>query len=397
MVMENNQDQEYGMETNQEQEQSQDQEHGVESNPGRKYAPDRTGVATVKVIGLGGGGCNAVARMYRERVIGIEYIGVNTDTQHLVQVDIPTKIRVGDKLTRGLGVGGNPDLGRDAAEENREELYEALRGSDMVFVASGMGGGTGTGACPVVAEIAKETGALTIAVVTRPFTFEGPRRGKQAEDGIQQLRDKVDSLIVIPNQRLLFLCEEDVTTEAAFKLADDVLRQGVQAIAELVTISGEINLDFADVKAIMSGAGQAWMAIGTGHGENRAIEAAKAAIASPILDVSIEGAKGILFNVTGGTDLTLHEVHAAAEVIEQMVDPQANIIFGMVTDPRMEDEVRITIIATGFPAAEGLIPERDLLYSQLDMESLGGDEDLDIPPFLRRHPTLRRRAASNGV
>ena len=381
------------MESNLEQEQEQD----MESNHGHKYGPDRSAVATVKVIGLGGGGCNAVARMYRERVIGIEYLGVNTDTQHLVQVDIPLKIRVGDKLTRGLGVGGNPELGREAAEENREELYEALRGADMVFIASGMGGGTGTGACPVVAEIAKETGALTIAVVTRPFTFEGPRRAKQAEDGIQQLRDKVDSLIVIPNQRLLSLCEADVTTEAAFKLADDVLRQGVQSIAELVTISGEINLDFADVKAIMSGAGQAWMAIGSGQGENRAIDAAKAAIASPILDVSIEGAKGILFNVTGGSDLTLHEVHAAAEIIEQMVDPNANIIFGMVTDPKLEDEVRITIIATGFPVTEGLLPERDLLYSQLDLDSLDGDEDLDIPPFLRRHPTLRRRAASNGV
>lgn len=379
-------------------ESNHDQEQGMESNHIQRYGPERHSVATVKVIGLGGGGCNAVARMYHERVIGIEYLGVNTDTQHLVQVDIPTKIRVGDKLTRGLGVGGDPALGREAAEENREELYEALRGADMVFIASGMGGGTGTGACPVVAEIAKETGALTIAVVTRPFAFEGPRRAKQAEDGIQQLRNNVDSLIVIPNQRLLSLCEADVTTEAAFKLADDVLRQGVQSIAELVTISGEINLDFADVKTIMTGAGQAWMAIGSGQGENRAVDAAKAAIASPILDVSIEGAKGVLFNVTGGTNLTLHEVHAAAEIIEQMVDPNANIIFGMVTDPRLEDEVRITIIATGFPVSDGLLPERDLLYSQLDLDSLDGDEDLDIPPFLRRHPTLRRRAAaSNGI
>ena len=368
----------------------------MENSQGLDHEPEINGVATVKVIGVGGGGCNAVARMYSQRLQGVEYIAINTDAQHLVRSDIPMKVRVGDKLTRGLGAGGNPELGREAAEENREELYEALRGSDMVFIAAGMGGGTGTGACSVVAEIAKETGALTIGVVTRPFDFEGLKRRKQAEDGIQQLRDKVDSLIVIPNNRLLVLCEEDVTAEAAFRLADDVLRQGVQSIAELVTISGEINLDFADIKAIMSGAGQAWMAIGSARGENRAVEAANAAIASPILDVSIEGAKGVLFNVTGGEDLTLHEVHAAAAVIEQVVEPNANIIFGMVKDTKQDDEVKITIIATGFPATESLIPERDLVFSQLDLTSLD-DEDLDIPPFLRRHSSLRRRAATNGL
>jgi cell division protein FtsZ len=352
---------------------------------------ERIGMATVKVIGVGGGGCNAIARMYHERIMGVEYLAVNTDAQHLIQMEIPTKVRIGDKLTRGLGVGGSPEIGREAAEESRDELYEAVREADMVFVAAGMGGGTGTGACPVVAEIARETGALTIAVVTKPFAFEGHKRRRQAEDGIQLLRDQVDSLIVIPNDRLLDMCEEDVTTDQAFKMADDVLRQGVQAIAELVTVSGIINLDFADVKSIMSGAGPAWMAIGSAKGENRAVEAANAAISSPMLDVSIEGAKGVLINVTGGADLTLHEVHEAAAVIERVVDPNANIIFGMVQDLKIEDEVKVTIIATGFPAADALIPAEEYLFSQLEMASVNGSEDLDVPPFLRRHPSLRRR------
>ena len=359
----------------------------------RDLSPERVGMAAVKVIGVGGGGCNAVARMYRERIQGIEYLVVNTDAQHLIQSEIPMKVRVGDKLTRGLGVGGSPELGRESAEESRDELYEAVRGADMVFIAAGMGGGTGTGACPVVAEIAKETGALTIAVVTKPFSFEGHKRRKQADDGVQQLKERVDSLIVIPNDRLLDLCEDDVTTETAFKMADEVLRQGVQSIAELVTVSGTINLDFADVKTIMSGAGPAWMAIGTAKGEDRAVEAAKAAIASPLLDVSIEGAKGILFNVSGGSDLTLHEVHAAAAVIEGVVDPNANIIFGMVQDLKLDDEVKITIIATGFPGADALIPSEDYLFSQMELASVStnGGEDLDLPPFLRRLPHLRRR------
>ncbi len=361
------------------------------TNDGQDFTEERVGMATVKVIGVGGGGCNAVTRMYNERIMGVEYLAVNTDAQHLVQLDVPIKVRIGDKLTRGLGVGGSPELGREAAEESREELYEAVRSSDMVFIAAGMGGGTGTGSCPVVAEIAKETGALTIGVVTKPFSFEGHKRRKQAEDGIQQLRERVDSLIVIPNDRLLAMCDDDVTSDQAFKMADDVLRQGVQAIAELVTISGTINLDFADVKAIMSGAGPAWMAIGSARGENRAVEAAKAAIASPLLDVSVEGAKGVLFNVTGGSDLTLHEVHAAAEVIEAVVDPNANIIFGMVQDLKLDDEVKITIIATGFPDADTMIPNEDFLFSQLEMASVNGSDDLDIPPFLRRLPTLKRR------
>jgi len=368
-------------------------ENGLEPKVYTELIEERIGMATVKVIGVGGGGCNAIARMYHERIMGVEYLAVNTDAQHLIQMEIPTKVRIGDKLTRGLGVGGSPEIGREAAEESRDELYEAVREADMVFVAAGMGGGTGTGACPVVAEIARETGALTIAVVTKPFAFEGHKRRRQAEDGIQLLRDQVDSLIVIPNDRLLDMCEEDVTTDQAFKMADDVLRQGVQAIAELVTVSGIINLDFADVKSIMSGAGPAWMAIGSAKGENRAVEAANAAISSPMLDVSIEGAKGVLINVTGGSDLTLHEVHEAAAVIERVVDPNANIIFGMVQDLKMEDEVKVTIIATGFPTPETVQDHEDRI-SEMLRDALSDDEsELDVPPFLRRYSAARR---SNG-
>ncbi len=340
------------------------------------------GIAQVKVIGVGGGGCNAVNRMYKERVPGVEYLAINTDTQHLLRMDVPVKIRIGDRLTRGLGVGGDPEIGRAAAEESREELYEAVRGADMVFIAAGMGGGTGTGAASVMAEVAKETGALTIAVVTKPFGFEGRRRAKNAENGIARLKDKVDTLIVIPNDRLTSFCDEDVTAEDAFKIADDVLRQGVQSIAELVTVPGEINLDFADVKTIMSGAGPAWMAIGTASGENRAVEAAKAAINSPMLDVSIEGARGVLFNITGGVDLTLREVQDAANVIGKSVDPEANIIFGMLTDMKMEGEVRVTIIATGLPTVEaGTLRDDDISDFLRDM--LGEESELALPPFLR--------------
>jgi len=355
------------------------------------YATNIDGLASVKVIGTGGGGCNAVARMYRERVPGVEYLAVNTDAQHLMRSEIPVKIRIGEKLTRGLGVGGNPELGRDSAEESREELYEAVRGSDMVFISAGMGGGTGTGSAPVVAEIAKETGALTIAVVTKPFSFEGRKRIKQAEDGIQALKEKVDTLIVIPNDRLLSISDGKMTAESAFKMADDVLRQGVQSIAELVTVPGEINLDFADIKTIMSGAGPAWMAIGTGRGEERAVEAARAAINSPMLDVSIEGARRVLFNITGGSDMTLQEVQEAAEVISKAVDPEANIIFGMVTDLKMDDEVRVTIIATDLPILE-TSSLRDEAISDFLREALGNESDLDLPPFLR----ASRRAQANS-
>ena len=343
---------------------------------------EHEGMAQIKVIGVGGGGCNAVARMYLERIPGVEYLAVNTDAQHLLRSDIPIKIRIGEKLTRGLGVGGDPAIGREAGEESREELYEAVRGADMVFIAAGMGGGTGTGAAPVVAEIAKETGALTIAVVTKPFSFEGRKRGKQGEDGAHNLKDKVDTLITIPNDRLTAICDEKMTADNAFKLADEVLRQGVQSIAELVAVPGEINLDFADVKTIMSGAGPAWMAIGNARGDDRAVGAARAAINSPMLDVSIEGARGVLFNITGGSDLTLKEVQEAADVVSQAVDPEANIIFGMVTDLKMDDEVRVTIIATGFPTVENA-SLRDDVISDFLREALGEESELDLPPFIR--------------
>jgi cell division protein FtsZ len=357
---------------------------------GQSYEND--GIARIKVVGVGGGGCNAVSRMFRERVQGVEYVGVNTDSQALMRSEVPLRIRMGEKLTRGLGVGGDPDKGKDSAEESREELYEAIKDSDMVFVAAGMGGGTGTGAAPVVAEIAREAEALTIAVVTKPFSFEGSRRRKLAEEGIARLKEKVDTLIIIPNDRLFAVCDETVTMENAFRLADDVLRQGVQSIAELVTVPGEVNLDFADVKTVMSNAGAAWMAIGRGSGENKAADAARAAVSSALLDVSIEGAKGILYNVTGGTDLSLLEVQAAADVIREAADPDANIFFGMVTDLKMEDEVKITIIATGFSTEERVPQNDDDHISQLVMDAIHDDAELEIPPFLRRQNNNKRRA-----
>ena len=307
------------------------------------------GLPPIKVVGVGGGGCNAVNRMIQEHIFGVQFIAVNTDAQQLMHSDAPTKIRIGDKLTRGLGVGGDPTIGLRAAEESREELREAIRGADMVFVTAGMGGGTGTGAAPVLAEVAKQEGALTIGVVTKPFSFEGSRRLKQAEAGIQALREKVDTLIVIPNDRLLTMCDKRVTVQEAFKAADDVLRQGIRGISEIITRPGEVNLDFNDVRKVMSDAGPALMAIGHGSGENRAVEAARQAIQSPLLDVSINGARGVLFNVTGPRDLMLHELNQAAQVIADVVDSDAEIIFGTVVDETMGDEVKITVIATGFP------------------------------------------------
>ena len=351
---------------------------------------ENDGVAKIRVVGVGGGGCNAVSRMFRERVQGVEYVGVNTDSQALMRCEVPLRIRMGDKLTRGLGVGGDPEKGRESAEESKEEIYEAIKDSDMVFVAAGMGGGTGTGAAPVVAEIAKESGALTIAVVTKPFGFEGSRRRKLADEGIARLKEKVDTIIVIPNDRLFAVCDEKVTMENAFKMADDVLRQGVQSIAELVTVPGEVNLDFADVQTVMSNAGAAWMAIGRGTGETKAVEAARAAVTGSLLDVSIDGAKGILFNITGGTDLSLMEVQAAADVIRSATDPDANIFFGMVTDLKMDDEVKITIIATGFSSEETFVA-KDEHISQLIMEAIHDETELDIPPFLRRQNNSKRR------
>ncbi len=355
---------------------------------------ENDGIAKIKVVGVGGGGCNAVSRMFRERIQGVEYVGVNTDAQALMRCEVPLRIRMGEKLTKGLGVGGNPEKGKDSAEETREEMYEALKGSDMVFVAAGMGGGTGTGAAPVVAEIARELEALTIGVVTKPFSFEGSRRRKLAEEGIARLKDKVDTLVIIPNDRLFAVCDEKVTMENAFKIADDVLRQGVQSIAELVTVPGEVNLDFADISTVMTNAGPAWMAIGHGTGENKAVDAAKQAVTSALLDVSINGAKGILFNVTGGTDLSLMEVQAAADVIRDAADPDANIFFGMVTDLKMEGEVKITIIATGFSEEEPIIPKDDQHISQLIMSAIQDETELDVPPFLRKQNSFKRRAGT---
>ena len=345
---------------------------------------EHEGVARIKVIGAGGGGSNAVSRMFRERIPGVEYMIVNTDAQALIMSDIPIKIRIGDQLTGGKGVGGNPDLGMRSAEESREELYEAIRDADMVFVAAGMGGGTGTGSAPVIGQIARETGALTVGVVTRPFAFEGVRRSRQAEEGISKLRENVDTLLVIPNERMQVVADEEITAENAFRMADDVLRLGVQSIAELVTVAGEINLDFADVEAVMRNAGPAWMSIGWGMGDQRAREAAQQAITNPLLDVSIENATGVLFNIVGGGDLKLSELHQAAEVIQRVVDPDANIIFGMTKDLKMENEIKLTIIATGFPTSETLEEREDQITRMLH-DALSEDEsELDLPPFLRR-------------
>ncbi|MEM9807159.1 MAG: cell division protein FtsZ, partial [Cyanobacteria bacterium P01_D01_bin.56] len=305
-------------------------------------------MARIKVIGVGGGGCNAVNRMIDSGVSGIEFWSLNTDAQALVKSGTANHLQIGQKLTRGLGAGGNPAIGQKAAEESRDEISTAIEGADLVFITSGMGGGTGTGAAPVVAEAAKEAGALTVGVVTRPFTFEGRRRTTQAEEGIMALQECVDTLIIIPNDKLLSVISEQTPVQEAFQFADDILRQGVQGISDIITISGLVNVDFADVRAVMADAGSALMGIGVGSGKSRAREAAIAAISSPLLETSIDGASGAVLNITGGNDLTLHEVNAAAEIIYEAVDPNANIIFGAVIDERMQGEVRITVIATGF-------------------------------------------------
>jgi len=349
--------------------------------------------ARIKVIGLGGGGCNAITRMVREQIRGVEFIGMNTDAQALSITEAPVRVQLGEKLTKGLGVGGDHEMGQKAAEENRDEMKELLSGADMVFITCGMGGGTGTGAAPVVAEVSKQAGALTIAVVTKPFTFEGVHRNEVADDGIVRLLGKVDTLIIIPNDRLLDLCDQKTVVDNAFKLADDVLRHGVQAIAEVITVPGLINLDFADVKAVMQDAGPAWMSIGLGSSKNRAVEAAKEALASPLLDVTIDGAKGVLFNVAGGAGLTLFEVNEAADVIKQAVDPRANIIFGVVQDPSMGDEMRITLIATGFASKLGMAGvSREDEFIEL-LKGLKSEEELDVPAFLRRPLFSHRRQA----
>jgi cell division protein FtsZ len=304
--------------------------------------------AVIKVVGVGGGGGNAINRMIEEGLGGVEFIAVNTDAQVLLLNKAKNRIRIGDKLTRGLGAGGNPEIGRKAAEESADELYEVLRGADMVFITCGMGGGTGTGATPVVAKIARELGALTIGVVTRPFYFEAAKRSQAAESGIEALRGQVDTLIVIPNDRLLQMVDKKTPVINAFGIADDVLRQGIQGISELITVPGLINLDFADVRAIMSEGGAALMAIGRAKGEDRARKAAEEAVRSNLLDVTIDGARAILFNVTGGQDMTLFDVNEAAAIIKETAHPEVNLIFGAVIDENMSDEIRITVIATGF-------------------------------------------------
>ena len=349
--------------------------------------------AKIKVIGLGGGGSNAITRMLREEIQGVEFIAMNTDAQALSITEAPTRIQIGDKLTKGLGVGGDHQKGAKAAEESRDELQEIVSGADMVFITCGMGGGTGTGAAPTIAEIAKQTGALTIAVVTKPFTFEGIHRCQVSDEGIARLLGKVDTLIIIPNDRLLDLCDQKTNVDNAFKLADDVLRHGVQAISEVITVPGLINLDFADVKTVMKDAGPAWMSIGIGSGKSRAVDAAREALASALLDVSIEGSRGVLFNVVGGNDLTLFEVNEAADVIKQAVDPEANIIFGVGCDPSMDNELRITLIATGFASKTGLAEAGQEDEQTQFLKNLKSEEELDVPAFLRRPLFSHRRQA----
>ena len=317
-----------------------------EDNRSNSIVPSN--VARIKVIGVGGGGCNAVNRMIESGLLGVEFWAINTDAQALSLAAAPKRLQLGQKLTKGLGAGGNPAIGQKAAEESRDEIAQALEDTDLVFIAAGMGGGTGTGAAPIVAEVAKEMGCLTVAIVTRPFTFEGRRRTTQAEEGVTALQTRVDTLIVIPNNQLLSVINEQTPVQQAFLIADDVLRQGVQGISDIITIPGLVNVDFADVRAVMADAGSAMMGIGVGSGKSRAREAAVAAISSPLLESSIEGARGVVFNITGGSDLTLHEVNGAAETIYEVVDPDANIIFGAVIDEKMQGEIRITVIATGF-------------------------------------------------
>jgi cell division protein FtsZ len=317
--------------------------------------PEMEGHALIRVAGIGGGGSNAVNRMIAEGIIGVDFIAVNTDSQALMQSEAPVMVHIGERSSRGLGAGGNPEIGEKAALESEEELRQVLRGSDMVFVTAGMGGGTGTGASPIVAKIAREEGALTIGVVTRPFTFEGAKRTKSAEIGIENLKESVDTLIVIPNDRLLENADKRISLLESFGLADDVLRQGIQGISELITVPGLINLDFADVRSIMSLGGAALMAVGTGRGENRAEEAARMALSSNLLDVTIDGARGILFNVTGGPDMGLFEINQAAMIIRETAHPDVNLIFGAVIDERMSEEIRVTVIATGFDHATPMV------------------------------------------
>ncbi|MGQ0571507.1 MAG: cell division protein FtsZ [Armatimonadota bacterium] len=339
--------------------------------------------AAIKVVGVGGGGSNAVNRMISAGLRGVEYLAVNTDAQALALSSADKKIHIGAKATKGLGAGGDPNVGRQAAEESKEDLQDALAGADMVFITAGMGGGTGTGGAPIIAELARDQGALTIGVVTRPFSFEGKRRATAADEGVRTLKQKVNTLITIPNDRLLQIIDRQATVIEAFRTADDVLRQGVQGIADLITIPGLINLDFADVRTIMAEAGSALIGIGVASGEDRATRAAQAAISSPLLETNMEGARGVLINVTGGTDLGLLEVSEAAQIVREAADPEANIIFGAVVDEKARDEIRITVIATGFDtvrrAEDVVAPANDRVKAPVKLI-----DDLDIPAFLRR-------------
>ena len=362
------------------------------------------GSAVIKVIGVGGGGNNAVNRMVEAGIKGVEFIAVNTDRQALQLSKASSRIQIGEKLTRGLGAGANPEIGMQAAEESKAEIAEVLRGADMVFVTAGMGGGTGTGAAPIVAAAAKELGILTIGVVTKPFTFEGKKRLNQAEKGIASLKEKVDTLVVIPNDKLLQIIDRRTSIVEAFKMADDVLRQGVQGISDLISVPGVINLDFADVRTIMLNQGMAHMGIGCASGENRAEDAAKQAIQSPLLETSIEGARGIIINITGGSDMGLHEANTAAELVQRSADPEANIIFGTVIDDSMGDEIQITVIATGFEKEderrqnsqyENIVADAwrkrnsgSSISSISNSSSSDSNGDLDIPTFLRKNKGL---------
>jgi cell division protein FtsZ len=363
-------------------------------------------LAKIKVIGVGGGGSNAVNRMIENGVKGVEFITVNTDAQALHLTKSEQKLQIGDKLTRGLGAGANPDVGKKAAEESREFITNSLRSADMVFVTAGMGGGTGTGAAPVIAELAKECGALTVGVVTRPFTFEGRKRSTQAELGIEALKEKVDTLIVIPNDRLLEIVDKKTPMLEAFREADNVLRQAVQGISDLIAVPGLINLDFADVKTIMSERGSALMGIGQASGENRAMEAARKAIMSPLLETSIEGARGVIMNITGGSNLSLYEVNEAAEIVIAASDPEVNMIFGAIIDDNLKDEIKVTVIATGFehkgPARRSVSPAASTPQPQQEQSGTAeprqtnnlrpfgnsgvSNDQLDIPAFLRNRP-----------
>lgn len=354
----------------------------------QEVTPEITPVASIKVIGVGGGGGNAVNRMIKAGLKGIEFISVNTDAQALYHSEAPTKINIGKATTRGLGAGSNPDLGRQAAEESMDEIKDAIEGSDMIFITCGLGGGTGTGGAPVIANLAKEMGILTVAVVTKPFSFEGFRRKTQGDEGLENLKNKVDTLITIPNDKILSIIDKKTPLNDAFSVVDDVLRQGVQGIADLITVHGMINVDFADVKAVMENAGSALMGIGYGTGENRASEAAKAAIESPLLELSIDGAKGVLFNITGGNDLAMSEVDEAARVITEAADPEANIIFGAVLNDSYTGEVKITVVATGFDYKQNegtIVRPKATFNTEEGMSPMKQtDNELDIPAFIRQ-------------